>query len=114
MQKVFNLKKSLFLKWGLWGAAFSTTALLVFAIVLLLFSSAFKGNTIRDNMLQFFPVLTGMVGGALGGCVFGLLYHFLKPTEWKSHLTMGTGIIIYLCIFWMSLILGLSAIGQWD
>lgn len=114
MENTINFKKSPILKWGFLGAMGAAGGLILFVIALLLFGSLFRGNSLSENIMQLFPVLTGIIGGAVGGLSFGILQHFLNPSGWKTYLTVGLGIFIYLIIIWMCLILGFSAIGQWD
>ncbi len=114
MEYVFKIKKGQLMKWGYAGAGFAAAGLLLLVIVLLLFGNLFNENTIRENIFQLFPVLTGILGGAAGGLAGGLAQHSLKLSGWKSYISVGLGILIYLTIIWMSLILGFSAIGQWD
>jgi len=67
-----------------------------------------------DILIQFFPIFTGTLGGALGGLFFGVINNSFNANGWKKTLVIGFGILAYLVLVWMSLILGSSAIGQWD
>jgi hypothetical protein len=112
MENLMNLKSVSLLKWVLKGAGLSMALIFLFIIFLFIFGS---GNVLKDKSIrEFFPLITGTLGGAFGGLIFGLINTIFQTNVWNNYIAKGLGVLAYFIIVWISLILGFSVIGQWD
>lgn len=116
MENLMNLKSASLLKWVLKGAGLSMVLIFLFIIFLFIFGSGnvLKDKSIRETIWQFFPLITGTLGGAFGGLIFGLINTIFQTNVWNNYIAKGLGVLAYFIIVWISLILGFSVIGQWD
>lgn len=114
MENLLKLQSSSTFRWGLRGAKLSFVLLSAFVIFLGVFGNIISNKSGWETLQQFFPIITGTLGGAVGGLCFGIINNSFNTSGWKKYLIIGIGILAYLVPVWMSLILGFSAIGQWD
>ena len=96
------------------GAIIGCLTIGVFLCIFLPVGRIFQEKSFNDAIFQFFPMLTGLGGGAAGGFVHDFLLVFRKTNGMnKILLSIATGVIC-LVLGWMSLVAGLSVTGLWD
>ncbi len=66
------------------------------------------------GILVFLPLLTTAIGGVFGGIFYYLMDNFRQDGGWKKILANITCIIVYIIIFWISLVFAFSITGHWD
>jgi hypothetical protein len=96
------------------GAGIALVFAIIFLSTIFLVGDVLNGKNFWQAAWEFFPLLTVLFGGALGGVVYYLLVQVWRTAGWKKILITIISILIYIVLMWLSLIVGFSATGQWD
>jgi hypothetical protein len=81
---------------------------LVLMVIFLLFIGLVAGVWVP------LPMITATAGGALGGIVYYLMVQVWYQSGWKKILATIVSILVYIVLFWFSLIVAFSITGHWD
>ena len=101
-------------KRALQGASIAVVLVIVFLSIIFPIGGVLNGKNFWQSVWEFFPLVTGTVGGALGGMIYYLIVKAWYPGGWKKILATILSILVYVLLLWLSLIAGFSATGQWD
>jgi hypothetical protein len=96
------------------GAGIALAGMTTFLSLILTLGDALGEKSFFDAVWQFLPLVTGTVGGALGGVGYHVIVDVWYPNGWKRVVGTIVSIFVYGVLVWMSMIIGLAATGQWD
>ena len=101
-------------KYALYGAGITLLLAAILLSIILSIEDLLKGESLWKAAWLLVPLGTGTIGGTSGGIFYYLTVKWLKLTKWKKALGIIISIVAYILLVWLSLIVGLNAIGLWD
>ena len=101
-------------KRALQGAGIALVLVIVFLSIIFSIGSVLNGKNFWQRIWEFFPLVTGTVGGALGGMIYYVIVQAWYSAKWQKTLATILSTLIYFVILWLSLVAGFSATGLWD